>query len=162
MKRTSHRGFTVVELLITVVIIGVLAAVALPAYQEYARRGKLSEVVLAASGCRTTVTEVFLTAEVLPTELTGGWGCESSVAASQYVASIRIGDAGTISVTVATGIDPERADHKVLTLVPFVDASTPMAITDRGKRVFMWVCGSASSTPPTTVARSLLPGSCRG
>jgi type IV pilus assembly protein PilA len=59
MKRAIQKGFTLIELMIVVAIIGILAAVALPAYQDYTVRAKMSEVVLAASACRTSVTEIY-------------------------------------------------------------------------------------------------------
>ncbi len=57
MKRSMQKGFTLIELMIVVAIIGILAAVALPAYQDYTTRAKVSEVILAASGAKTSVTE---------------------------------------------------------------------------------------------------------
>ena len=87
MKRIQQ-GFTLIELMIVVAIIGILAAVALPAYQDYTVRAKMSEVMLAASACRTSITEIYQSGGTPPGA--GSWGCEG--ATSKYVAGQRRGD----------------------------------------------------------------------
>jgi type IV pilus assembly protein PilA len=63
---SMQKGFTLIELMIVVAIIGILAAVALPAYQDYTVRAKMSEVILAASGMKTSVAEAFQTYSHMP------------------------------------------------------------------------------------------------
>jgi len=70
--KTLQKGFTLIELMIVVAIIGILAAVALPAYQDYTIRAKMSEVILGMSACRTSITEVYQSGPtVAPLQMAG-------------------------------------------------------------------------------------------
>src|SRR3990167_2585182 len=129
MKRHLQQGFTLIELMIVVAIIGILAAVALPAYQDYTKKAKISEVILAASGCRTAITEVYQTATASTAPGADGWGCESASATSKYVASVATSAAGRVTVTI-TGTGDSNIDGKVVILEPRNSSGTALATTD--------------------------------
>jgi type IV pilus assembly protein PilA len=163
MKRSVQQGFTLIELMIVVAIIGILAAVALPAYQDYTKRAKLSEVILAASACRTTITEVYQTNSAASLPAGGSWGCESSTPSSKYVAKIETDGVGAVRVT-ANNIDPTNIDNKFVTLIPA--DSTGAATPSTALPLNRWICGNSAaitgSAFVSTVPSKYLPGSCRG
>lgn len=159
-------------LMIVVAIIGILAAVALPAYQDYTVRAKVSEGILAASSCRTAVTEAVDSGSI-PTG-TNKWGCEqgdSSTKASKYVQSVSVSSSGSavgqITVLLVTDNALKGASGKKIIMTPKT-ASGNLTIqtvsgttTDNasGALIKSWSCGPLSTDADTM--QKYLPATCR-
>jgi type IV pilus assembly protein PilA len=154
--KTLQKGFTLIELMIVVAIIGILAAVALPAYQDYTIRARMSEVILAMSACRTSITEVYQSGGSAPGA--NGWGCEvSTSAATKYVAAITTDLNGVVQATVRNV--STSVDNSVIQLTPLQAAGTAAVFAPNSSQaLYGWNCGPAASNgvPP-----KFLPGSCR-
>jgi type IV pilus assembly protein PilA len=155
--KTMQKGFTLIELMIVVAIIGILAAVALPAYQDYTIRAKMSEVILGMSACRTSITEVYQSGPA-STPGPGGWGCEiGATQATKYVAGITTDDNGVVTATVQN--ISGSVNGSVVTLIPFANSTTAAVFTaGSSQSLYGWTCGGTG----TTVPLKYLPGSCRG
>jgi type IV pilus assembly protein PilA len=165
--RRVRKGFTLIELMIIVAIIGILAAVALPSYQDYTIRAQMSEAILAASPCRTAITEGYQVGGTPP--LSNGWGCENTTGdASNYVDTVTTDANGVITVKVDLGSasttkkkkKKSKVDGSVVTLVPLIDGTPAKMPGDNGNAVNGWRCGSASDG--TTLLAKFLPSTCRG
>ena len=155
--RNRARGFTLVELLLVVGIIAILAAIAIPIYQNYVVRTRMAEVVLTISGCRTTVSEVYQAGGSPPGA--GNWGCEGSGGVNRQVQSLTTDANGKIIAT-ATGFSNSDIDGLDLTLMPMINGAAANVATDMGKAITGWRCGHVADG--TTIAVEYLPASCIG
>ncbi len=158
MKK-NQQGLTLIELMIVIAVIGILGALALPAYQDYTVRAKVSEMLLAANGCKTAVNEAISSSsdanvsEGLPKV------CESQ--ASKYVASVAVDGNGVI--TVVGKHDALRgstsASANAIALTPLQTGETPInGNSDGGKTISGWRCGPASTNG---LPVKYLPASCK-
>jgi len=139
MRKSFQSGFTLIELMVVIAIVGILGAVALPAYQNYTIRAKVSEGLLAASACKVSVTEAVQSGSTsIPNNLCSG--------STQYVESVTSGgNGGNATVTVALkGID-KNVDGKTIVYTGTIANAT----------VTSWAC-------TTTLEQKYVPSGCTG
>lgn len=139
MRNSLQTGFTLIELMVVIAIVGILGAVALPAYQNYTIRAKVSEGLLAASACKVSVTEAVQSgAASVPNNLCSG--------STQYVESVTSGgNASNATVTVALkGID-KNVDGKTIVYTGAVANAT----------ITGWTC-------TTALEQKYVPSGCTG
>jgi type IV pilus assembly protein PilA len=158
MKK-NQQGLTLIELMIVIAIIGILGALALPAYQDYTIRAKVAEMLLAANGCKTAVNEAVSSSSDANVTAALPKACASQ--ASKYVASVAVDGNGVITVVglhdALRGSTSATANS--LALTPVLSGDTPLnGTTDGGKTIAGWRCGPAASNG---LDAKYLPASCK-
>ncbi|HEX7559144.1 MAG TPA: pilin [Usitatibacter sp.] len=144
---TAQRGFTLIELMIVVAIIGILAAIAIPAYQDYTIRSKVTELINAAGVCKTSVAEYYQAVGSFPTDQTKA-GC-SDVGTVNTLPPV-VTSAGLITVDASgTLLTQLGASTKTFSYTPTTSAA--------GAPITEWKCNTGS----TTIIPKYLPATCR-
>lgn len=148
MARTNASGFTLIELMIVVAIVAILAAIALPAYQDYLVKSRVSEAYVMASELKAGVVT---NAGEGGTNLANNADLITAANSTENVASSDV-DAGNGTITVTT---TERAGHGTLTLKPTDSAGAPLAAGTPPNGVIIWTCTA-------TIAQKYLTSTCSG
>lgn len=154
-----QQGLTLIELMIVIAIIGILGALALPAYQDYSIRAKASEMLLAAGSCQTAVNEAISSASEADVSAMLPKVCETRT--SKYVTAISADANGVITVVgnheALRGSTSASANS--ISLTPLQSGNTPVnGSTDGGKSIAGWRCGPSSSNG---LPLKYLPASCK-
>ena len=158
--KTMQKGFTLIELMIVVAIIGILAAIAIPAYQDYTIRAQVSEGMTLAAAAKAAVAETYLNTGIAPANRSeAGMSANATDTFGKYVSGVDI-DNGTIEITYGYDVNNAITGNTV-TLAPYTTADNSVT----------WVCGNASNTGSSTVMGSAsattnldvryLPAACR-
>ena len=140
--KAIQKGFTLIELMIVVAIIGILAAIAIPAYSDYTERAKVSELVTLASACKASVSEFYQAQGAFPADNNEG-GCTST--ATEKLDSITVSAAGLTGViTVVSNLTKATGDYVLI--------GTPVG---GGDDSVTWTCNTS------TIPAKYLPANCR-
>jgi type IV pilus assembly protein PilA len=159
-SKHQYQGFTLIELMIVVAIIGILAAIAIPAYQNYTIRAQVTEGLTLADGWKTAIAEYYANMGTWPAQgnLTG-----TNVSVGKYESGVTVLTGGQVQITYGGTQVNQTITGKTLLLTPYTDTNNDV----------LWRCGMATApsgtlasgaTAPTTTSSSLaaqyLPSSC--
>lgn len=149
VTRQKQRGFTLIELMIVVAIIGILAAVAIPSYQDYTARAQVTEAIGLSSGFKTGMAEYYSNNGIWPTYITS----VGDTTSGKYVASVSI-----FSGAGATGTIVIQATMNSTGVGGGISGSTyALSSADEGKQ---WACGM-NAAAGNNIASRFLPGACK-
>jgi type IV pilus assembly protein PilA len=154
MLKQVQKGFTLIELMIVIAIIGILAAIAIPAYQNYTIRAQVTEGLTLADGWKTAIAEYYAN--------TGNWPSQANLTGTQvsvgkYESGVTVNASGVIQITYGQNVN-QKISGQILALVPYTNSNNDV----------LWQCGTATApsgsssggSNTTNVPAQYLPTSC--
>ena len=157
--KAIQKGFTLIELMIVIAIVGILAVVALPAYQDYTARAQVSEAIVLAEGQKAAVAEYYATNGQFPTSNTDAGVAAASNITGKYVQKVTVGTGGVITATIkSSGVNTD-IKTKTVALEPGVATVTTGGSGGASSNgAFTWKCGPGKTNG---VDKKFLPATCR-
>ncbi|HEZ3011661.1 TPA: pilin [Neisseria meningitidis] len=161
---TLQKGFTLIELMIVIAIVGILAAVALPAYQDYTARAQVSEAILLAEGQKSAVTEYYLNHGEWPGNNTSAGVASSTDIKGKYVQSVEVKNGVVTATMLSTGVNNEIKGKKLSLWAKRQDGSVKWFCGQPVKRADAKATGAAITADTDTngkIDTKHLPSTCR-
>ena len=157
--KAIQKGFTLIELMIVIAIVGILAVVALPAYQDYTARAQVSEAIVLAEGQKAAVAEYYATNGQFPSSNTDAGVAAASNITGKYVQKVEVSSGGIITATMkSSGVNTD-IQSKTVALKPNVAVATSTGSgSGSSNGAFTWECGPGQTNP---VDKKFLPATCR-
>ncbi|HFC8831353.1 TPA: pilin [Neisseria subflava] len=158
--KAIQKGFTLIELMIVIAIIGILAVIALPAYQDYTARAQVSEAISLMEGQKSAVVEYYADKGKWPTSNAEAGIADKESIKGKYVAQVEVGSNGIITATMKDSDVNNEIKEKTVSLTPTATTTTGQGQNAKtsGNGSFTWTCKSGTTNG---VDSKFLPSSCR-
>ncbi|HGT4318553.1 TPA: pilin [Neisseria meningitidis] len=160
---TLQKGFTLIELMIVIAIVGILAAVALPAYQDYTARAQVSEAILLAEGQKSAVTEYYLNHGIWPGDNSSAGVATSSKIKGKYVKEVKVANGVITATMLSSGVNNEIKGKKLSLWAKRQDGSVKWFCGQPVERNAKATADAVTAATPDTdkINTKHLPSTCR-
>lgn len=164
--KAIQKGFSLIELMIVIAILGILAVIALPAYQDYTARAQVSEAILLMEGQKSAVVEYYADKGKWPASNTEAGIAAAADITGKYVEKVEVGGDGVITAKMKSNNVNKEIAGKTVSLTPHATTATASATpgttaSANANGSFTWTCAPGKTEGAKGVDTKFLPSSCR-